>query len=166
MIRQAPSGHRPIWGSGVSFGLTSGVITTLGLMIGLRSGTNSRLAVIGGILTIAVADAFSDALGIHISEEGRGQAETRHIWAVTLSTFTSKLLMALSFVVPVLLFSLDTAVWVGVGWGVVVLTALSWVIARANQDSVLQVVGEHLAITAVVIVAAQFLGNWVAATFG
>ncbi|MBP1633229.1 MAG: hypothetical protein H6Q11_1517, partial [Acidobacteria bacterium] len=33
-------------------------------------------------------------------------------------------------------------------------------------DSVLQVVGEHLAITAVVIVAAQFLGNWVAATFG
>ena len=54
---------------GFSFGLTSGIITTLGLMVGLHAGTHSRLAVIGGILTIAIADAFSDALGIHISEE-------------------------------------------------------------------------------------------------
>jgi len=45
--------------SGLSFGVTSGVITTFGLMIGLYSGTNSRLAVVGGILIIAFADAFS-----------------------------------------------------------------------------------------------------------
>ena len=45
---------------GLSFGLTSGIITTLGLMVGLASGTNSRLAVIGGVATIAVADALSD----------------------------------------------------------------------------------------------------------
>ncbi|MCR4290314.1 MAG: hypothetical protein NUV86_08670, partial [Candidatus Scalindua sp.] len=55
--------------TGIIFGLTSGTITTLGLMIGLYSGTNSRCIVIGGILTIAVADSLSDALGIHISEE-------------------------------------------------------------------------------------------------
>ena len=54
---------------GFSFGLTSGIITTLGLMVGLNYGTSSKLAVIGGILTIAIADASSDALGIHISEE-------------------------------------------------------------------------------------------------
>ena len=41
---------RPIWLGGLSFGLTSGVITTLGLMVGLRSGTGSRIAVIGGIV--------------------------------------------------------------------------------------------------------------------
>ena len=45
---------------GLSFGLTSGVITTLGLIVGLASGTESKLAVIGGIITIAVADALSD----------------------------------------------------------------------------------------------------------
>ena len=38
-------------------------------MIGLYSGTNPRGVVIGGILTIAIADSLSDALGIHISEE-------------------------------------------------------------------------------------------------
>lgn len=39
-------------------------------MIGLMAGTHSKLAVLGGILTIAIADAMSDALGIHISQEG------------------------------------------------------------------------------------------------
>jgi VIT1/CCC1 family predicted Fe2+/Mn2+ transporter len=155
----------PAWTSGISFGLTSGVITTLGLIVGLRSGTGSRLAVIGGIVTIAVADAFSDALGIHISEEGRGEAGPGHIWAVTLSTFLSKLLMALTFIVPVLIFSLGVAVWVSVAWGMVVLVALSSAIARSNEERVLPVVGEHLLIAALVIVAAQFLGTWVAATF-
>jgi len=153
-----------VWGSGISFGLTSGVITTLGLMVGLRSGTNSRLAVIGGIVTIAVADAFSDALGIHTAEETRGSG-VRHIWAVTLSTFVTKFLVALSFVVPVLVFELGIAVWVGMGWGLVLLTVLSWAIARANQSPVHLVVGEHLAIAGVVIVTAHFLGEWVAATF-
>jgi len=153
-----------VWGSGISFGMTSGVITTLGLMVGLRSGTDSRLAVIGGIVTIAVADAFSDSLGIHIAEETRGTG-VRHIWAVTLSTFATKLLVALSFVIPVLVLDLGVAVWVGVGWGMVLLTGLSWVIARANDTRVQLVVGEHLAIAGVVVVAAHFLGRWVAATF-
>ena len=54
---------------GFSFGLTSGIITTLGLMIGLNSSTNSSIVVIGGILTIAIADSLSDAIGIHIAEE-------------------------------------------------------------------------------------------------
>ncbi len=52
---------------GFSFGLASGIITTLGLIVGLHSGTHSKKVVIGGILTIAIADAFSDALGIHLS---------------------------------------------------------------------------------------------------
>ncbi|MFB6357478.1 MAG: hypothetical protein ABEJ96_00270, partial [Thiohalorhabdaceae bacterium] len=56
--------------AGLNFGMTSGVITTLGLMVGLHSGTRSALAVIGGILTIAVADSLSDAMGVHVSKEG------------------------------------------------------------------------------------------------
>ena len=36
---------------GFSFGLTSGVIKTLGIMVGLNAYTNSKLVVIGGILT-------------------------------------------------------------------------------------------------------------------
>ena len=38
----------------LSFGLVSGVITSLGLVVGLAAGTESRLAVIGGIVTIVI----------------------------------------------------------------------------------------------------------------
>jgi hypothetical protein len=54
---------------GMSFGLVSGVITSLGLVVGLTVGTQSRIAVIGGIVTIAIADSLSDALGIPYGQE-------------------------------------------------------------------------------------------------
>ncbi|MEM4263494.1 MAG: hypothetical protein QW666_01185, partial [Candidatus Woesearchaeota archaeon] len=54
---------------GFGFGLTSGVITTLGLIVGLDASTQSRFAVLAGIFAIAISDACSDALGMHISEE-------------------------------------------------------------------------------------------------
>ena len=44
--------------SGVYFGATSGVITTVGLIAGLYAGTESVVAVLGGIVVIAVADAL------------------------------------------------------------------------------------------------------------
>ena len=53
---------------GLSFGLTSAIITTLSLIVVLIPGTESKIVVIGGILTIVIADAFSDALGINLSE--------------------------------------------------------------------------------------------------
>lgn len=65
--------------TGLCFGLTSATITTLGLMVGLHSFSGSKVVVIGGILTIAIADAFSDALGIHISEEAENVHAKREI---------------------------------------------------------------------------------------
>ena len=52
---------------GIGFGLVSGTIITLGLIIGLFSSTNSEKVIIAGIISIAIADSFSDALGMHIS---------------------------------------------------------------------------------------------------
>ena len=48
--------------TGLYFGATSGVITTIGLIVGLNAGTRSLVAVLGGIFVIAIADAMSDAL--------------------------------------------------------------------------------------------------------
>lgn len=103
--------------TGFSFGLTSAIITTIGLMVGLHSGTGSRLVVIGGILIIAIADAFSDAVGIHISEESENKHITREIWESTISTFISKFVFALTFIIPILLFKLSTAIIISVIWG-------------------------------------------------
>ncbi len=151
---------------GISFGLTSGIITTLGMMVGLHSGTHSRLAVLGGVLTIAIADAFSDALGIHISEESENQHSTKEIWESTVATFAAKFVFAISFIVPVLLFTLTQAIWVSIGWGMLLLGCISYCIARSQKEPAWKVMGEHWLIAVVVIVITHYTGEWISMTFG
>ena len=146
--------------TGITFGLTSAVITTLGLMVGLHSGTNSKIVVLAGILTIAIADAFSDALGIHISKEAENSQTTRQIWVATISTFLAKFLFAMTFVVPVLLFTLSTAIVMSLIWGLSILTILSYVIAKSQKKSPWKIVGEHLMIAIVVIGITHWVGDW------
>jgi len=148
--------------TGIAFGLTSAIITTLGLMVGLHSGTHSRIVVIGGILTIAIADAFSDALGIHISEEAKSASTTKQVWGATIATFLTKLIFASTFVVPVLLFSLSTAIIVSLVWGLSILTILSYVVAKAQDEPAWKIVGEHLVIAVIVIAVTQRVGEWIA----
>jgi VIT1/CCC1 family predicted Fe2+/Mn2+ transporter len=150
---------------GFSFGTTSGIITTLGLMIGLHSGTHSQIAVLGGIFTIAIADAFSDALGIHISEESEDKHSAREIWESTLFTFISKLFFALTFVIPVLLFELTDAMWVSIAWGLVILSILSYKIAGDHKNR-MHVIAEHLIVASLVIIIAHYLGDWIYVFFG
>lgn len=149
---------------GVGFGLTSGIITTLGLMVGLQSGTHSKTVIIGGVMVIALADAFSDALGIHISEEFKSK-NNRHIWISTLATFLSKLIFALTFIIPILLFSLTTAIIVSIIWGLSLIMLFSYYIAKKKKEKPLAIIVEHLAIAIMVIIISNFIGDWIA-TFG
>lgn len=146
---------------GVVFGLTSGIITTLGLMVGLHSGTHSRVVVIGGIITIAIADAFSDALGIHVSEEAENVHTHREVWTSTLATFAAKFLCAASFIIPLALLPLSTAIWVSLVWGLGLLALFSHMVARNQEKESLPVVAEHLAIAVIVITLTHFLGDWI-----
>jgi vacuolar iron transporter family protein len=146
---------------GITFGLTSAVITTSGLMVGLHSGTHSRIVILGGILTIAIADAFSDALGIHISEESENTHTTREIWGATISTFMAKFLFAITFAVPFLFLPLFTAVLASLVWGFSILAVLSYFIARIQGERPWKVVGEHLLIAFVVVGITHWVGDFI-----
>jgi hypothetical protein len=152
--------------TGLFFGATSGVITTIGLIVGLNSGTRSITAVLGGILVIAVADAMSDALGIHLAEESDPETDHGHVWAATIMTFVTKFVFSISFAVPLLLLPLGPAVIASVIWGLFVIIVLSYFLARSQDESPVFIIGEHLAIAIVVVVVSHYIGVWVAATFG
>jgi len=152
--------------TGITFGLTSAVITTLGLMVGLHSGTHSRVVVLGGILTIAIADAFSDALGIHVSEEAENVHTVKQIWAATIATFLAKFFFALTFAVPVLLLPLATAIWVSLIWGMSILAVMSYAMAKAQKEAPWKVVVEHIVIALVVIGITHWVGDWISTISG
>ena len=152
--------------TGLTFGATSGIITTLGLMVGLHSGTNSQLAVMGGIITIAIADAFSDALGIHVSEEAENIHSEREIWEATISTFLFKFIFPITFIVPVIFLELQTAIILSVVWGLLLLSILSYRLAIGQGEKPWKIVGEHLTIAILVITITHFVGDWVSNVIG
>ncbi len=144
--------------TGSTFGITTGIITTLGLMVGMFFGTKSKMVVIGAILTIAVADALADSLGVHISQESITK-DHHNVWLATLTTFIVKFLFTLTFLIPVLIFSLQTAIIVSVIYGLTVLGILSYKIGR---DKPWYAVAEHLGITILVIIATFLVGKGIA----
>ncbi|MFA6027573.1 MAG: hypothetical protein WC752_01470 [Patescibacteria group bacterium] len=150
---------------GFSFGLTSGIITTLGLIIGLDASSGSKAVVIGGIMIIAITDALSDALGVHVSEEAENKHSVREIWESTLATFGAKFIFALTFLVPVLIFPLNLAVIICVIWGLSLIVGFSAYIAKQDHAKAWMVIGEHLLITVVVIIATYYIGSWINKTF-
>jgi len=151
--------------TGLFFGATSGVITTIGLITGLNAGTQSVTAVLGGILVIAVADAMSDALGIHLAEEADPDMNHEQVWQATIMTFLTKFVFALSFVVPLLLLPLGAAVIASIIWGLCVIITLSYFLARSRKESPWLIILEHSGIALLVVVLSHLIGSWVANTF-
>lgn len=145
--------------TGISFGITSGIITTLGLIMGLYEGTGSKTAVIGGILTIAVADSMSDALGIHISEESENIHSSKAVWISTMSTFISKFIFASTFIIPIAIFDLEFAIIISIIWGLFLMTVTSYIIAIQNGSKTLHVIFEHLTVTILVIISTYYIGS-------
>jgi VIT1/CCC1 family predicted Fe2+/Mn2+ transporter len=121
--------------------------------------------VLGGIFVVAVADAMSDAMGIHIAQEADPESTSDHIWAATIWTFITKLVVALSFALPLLWLPLQTAVIVCVSWGLLVITLLSAYLAHIQRVKALPVITEHVMITIVVVTVSYFIGIWVRASF-
>ena len=150
---------------GIGFGFTSGIITTLGLIVGLNSSTGSQSVVIGGILIIAIADALSDALGIHISEEAENKHTHKEIWEATICTFLSKFFFSAIFIVPFLLLPLQTAIVLSVVSGLLLIVVISYFIGREQKTRTFLVAAEHVLVAIFVIIATHYIGQWVATIF-
>lgn len=147
--------------TGFSFGLTSGIITPLGSLVGLNAGTHSKLAIIGGLLTIAIADSFSDSLGIHVSQESLHK-KAGSVWEATISTLVGKLLFTATFILPVYFLDLNLAVFVSVVWGLFLISFFSAWFARKREKTILKGMLENLFIAVFVVLATNFAGGWIA----
>ena len=151
---------------GLSFGITSAAITTLGLIVGLEAATSSLKVILGCILTIAIADAFSDALGIHISQESEKSNTAKDVWIATIATFFAKFLFALTFAVPFLLLPISQAMVAGVFWGLFIIVALSFYLAKKEKENPIWSISEHFIIAVVVIFLTHQAGHFISQFFG
>ena len=157
--------------TGVSFGLTTAVITSLGMIVGIHSATSSKLAVVAGIVVMAVADGLSDAISLHVAEEaeverGKSKHTPKEIWLTTLFAFVSVCGFTLTFAVPIMLFPVDTAIAIAVGWGFLLLAFLNFYIAKIRNENAIKIILEHILLAVFVIIISHVVGSLIAVGFG
>jgi len=97
-----------------------------------------------------------------VSEEAENVHTVRQIWVATIATFLAKFIFSSTFILPVLLLPLGTAILVSLGWGFLILTVLSHALARSQGEAPWKIIGEHVGVAAVVIAATHWVGDLVA----
>jgi len=144
---------------GFSFGLASGIITTLGMIIGLESALESKLIIITGILSVAVADAFSDGFGIYISQEAVAIKKKKNIRLAAVYTSIFKFVFASLFAIPFLLFGIQQAIILSLIYAGSVISIYSYLMAKKQNRSPWKHVSEHLLIAFIVVVITHYAGD-------
>ena len=104
---------------------------------------------------------LNPALGAEREHTAVNTNTTKQIWVATIATFLTKFLFAMTFIVPVLLLALSTAIVVSLIWGLSILAVLSYIIARTQGKPPWKIVGEHLVIAIVVIAITHWVGDWI-----
>jgi len=145
--------------TGLNYGLASGVLTTIGLMIGLATSTESKSAVIGGVLTIAIADALSDAFGIHVAQESQARFTEKEVWQSTFSAFVFKFLIASTFLIPFFIIDFIRATLISIAWGYFLILLGSYLIAKEQHKSVSRTIVEHTLCMAGIVIATFIVGE-------
>lgn len=150
--------------TGLSFGLTTAVITSLGMIVGIYSATTSKLAVVATIVIMAIADGLSDAASLHTVEEaeveeGRIKHNPKEIWLTTFFTFLSVSGFSLSFLIPILIFPLNKAIILTIFWGIFLLTFLNFYISKIRKERATKLIFEHILLATFVILISHLIGR-------
>ena len=149
----------------LSFGGPAAIVTSMGLIVGLGAATAARPAVVTSLLIIGIADNLTDSLSVHIYQESERLAE-RDAFHTTVANFFARFSVCITFIVILLLFPASTAVPVSMIWGFVLLSVLSYFLARTRGVGAVSEILKHCAVALVVIGISRAIGAWLPAIIG
>jgi hypothetical protein len=142
----------------ISFGGTSAIVSSMGLILGLNAAEGSRRIIIGALLIFALADNLADSLSVHAYQEAELLAQ-KDAFATTIANFATRLLISLSFVCLVVFSPTALLAYVAGTWGLALLTVLTIFLAKARGAAVLKEVSKHLLVAGLVIVTSHWIGT-------
>jgi len=149
----------------VSFGSTSAVITSIGLVVGFASADTSRATLVGGLLIVGIADNLTDSLSVHLYQESEG-LESGEAFVSTVTNFCARLLVTATFVTLVVVLPRAWLIPAAIVWGLTVLGTLTVLLARERGAPVGRELLRHFAIAVLVIGISRAIGVFVSAHLG
>lgn len=152
---------------GTYFGVISGAITTIGLIMGMSSGTGSKIAIIVSILTIAISDTLSDAFGMYMSKKaGNLEDDSYKPLKEAIGVIGSKFIISMSFLIPFLMYNnLDTSRYISVIWAYIIIICSSGYLTKLREESFTNNGIKYIIITTIVILLTHFSGGCISELF-
>jgi hypothetical protein len=142
----------------ISFGATSAIVTSVGLIVGFGSAEVPKLAIVSGLLIVGLADNLTDTLSIHIFQESE-LLEQRSAFRITIGNFLTRACISGTFVMLSLLLSGLPAVLACLAWGLTLLVGLTCLVARTRRASVATELLKHITLAAIVVLASGLIGS-------
>ena len=134
----------------ISFGSPSAIVTSMALIVGLAAATASKATVLASLLIIGIADNLSDSLSVHIYQESERMAR-RQAFRTTVANYAARLAITGSFLLIVLVLPTTAAIYVCVVWGFLLLSMLSYLLAKARNLGTFSEILKHTGVAVVVI---------------
>jgi vacuolar iron transporter family protein len=147
--------------SGIGFGLTSGIITTVGLIVGLYTLNASSIMFIGGILTIAISDSISDSFGMNVAQRTTCHASFKDGLLAFVATLITKAFISVSFIMPFILFTTGYAVLFSLLWTAILTIILSIYLSKTNGQTIPRTLLINALIVIIAIAAVYFTQQWI-----
>jgi len=147
-----------------SFGATSAVTTSLAIIAGLGSTINPKISIVSTLLVLAIADNISDSLGIHVFQESQCKSPKDMKKVYTLTNFFARLSITLCFIFIILIFPIQNAIITAAILGLLIIAAMSYLIAKNQNTSPYKAILEHVGVAVVLMVISRFLVELITAT--
>jgi adenylate cyclase class IV len=146
----------------LSFGITSGVMTTTGMLLGtaVASGGSAKAAIIA-VAMIGLTDSWSDAYGIYNAKIGERGVSAGQAMRHASGTLIGKMAMPMTFIVPLLVAPMRTAMVFDLCWAMLVLALLSAEQAIVLQESVIRRILKNVWFGAFLVAFATFGGLFI-----
>ena len=150
---------------GLIFGVSSGVITTSGVLAGLVQTSVSPVIVIVTVVSLAISDGISESYGLFISKKvekpkdnGRGPIKS------FIGLLFTKMIIVLSFLIP-LLFSrklgyYKNMIW-PILWGVLILTILDYYASCLRKEKMVPYLIKHYILLFITVGLNVFFGRMI-----
>jgi vacuolar iron transporter family protein len=139
-----------------SFGATSAVITSLAVIISLSRTANPVIGITTALVVIAIADNISDSFGIHVHQESQKES-VEEVRKTTFTNFATRVVVVAVFVLLVILLPVKSAVILSIFFGMAVISAISYFVAKEQKAKPFKIVFQHLLITSLVIIGSYLL---------
>tara|TARA_Y100000310_G_C20551832_1_gene748475 strand:+ start:43 stop:1083 length:1041 start_codon:yes stop_codon:yes gene_type:complete len=142
-----------------AFGISSAVLTTIGIIMGMNSATSSLIAVVSGIAVVATADSLSDAIGMYASKKSERGISATTAFRSALNVFLGKAIFSATFIIPFMVFSFSNAISASIIWGLLLLTFVNIQIAFIQEENIPLVVTKNLFVAIIVMALSYFVGK-------